>query len=239
MDLKNKTAIITGAGRGIGKDIAMRLAEEGCKVVLVSRTGKQLLKVKKDIEDSGGTALVLPVDISKDGSIPDIIDKTAKAFGSIDILVNNAAVLYASDILDVSEEEWDRTMDINLKSAFFLSQKALEVMIDQKSGHIINISSTAALEVPPGIAVYGISKLAMTGLTQAMYETGKEHGVKVSAVYPGMTDTEMLRGFDPPVDPDKWMKPEDISDCIVFLLKQSDRMVVKEIIPWARRHDKI
>jgi NAD(P)-dependent dehydrogenase (short-subunit alcohol dehydrogenase family) len=154
-------------------------------------------------------------------------------------LINNAAVLFASDILEVSGEEWDKTMDINLRSAFFLSQKVLKIMIEQKSGYIINISSTAALEVPPGIAAYGISKLAMTGMTQAMYEAGKEYGVKVSAIYPGMTDTEMLRGFDPPVAPDKWMKPEDISDCILFLLKQSDRMVVKDIIPWARRHDKI
>ncbi len=112
-------------------------------------------------------------------------------------------------------------------------------MVKRKSGYIINISSTAALEVPPGIAAYGISKLAMVGLTQAMYEVGKDFGVKVSAIYPGMTDTEMLRGFSPPVDPEKWMRPEDISDCVIFLLKQSDRMVIKDIIPWARRHDKI
>jgi 3-oxoacyl-[acyl-carrier protein] reductase len=239
MDLKQKTAVITGAGRGIGKDIALRLAEEGCNIVLVARTGEELNKVKKDIEDKGGSALALPVDLSIDGSIADIIDKAVGSFGSIDILINNAAVLFAADILDVSEEEWEKTMDINLKAAFFLSQKAMKIMIGQKSGYIINISSTAALEVPPGIATYGISKLAMTGLTQAMYEAGKEHGIKVSAIYPGMTDTEMLRGFNPPVDPDKWMKPEDISDCIVFLLKQSNRMVIKDIIPWARRHDKI
>jgi 3-oxoacyl-[acyl-carrier protein] reductase len=239
VDLKEKTAIITGAGRGIGKDIALRLAEEGCNIVLVARTGEQLNNVKKDIEGKGGSALALPVDLSKDGSIAEIIDKATGSFGSVDILINNAAVLFASDILEVSEEDWDKTMDINLRATFFLSQKALRIMIEQKSGYIINISSTAALEVPPGIAAYGISKLAMTGLTQAMYEAGKEHGVKVSAIYPGMTDTEMLRGFDPPVDPDKWMKPEDISDCIVFLLKQSNRMVIKDIIPWARRHDKI
>jgi 3-oxoacyl-[acyl-carrier protein] reductase len=239
MDLEKKTAIITGAGRGIGKDISLRLAEEGCNIVLVARTGEQLDKVKKDIEGMGGSALALPVDISKEGSISSIIDKTIGSFGSIDVLINNAAVLYPSDILEVSGEEWDKTLDINLRAAFFLSQKSLKIMMEQKSGYIINISSTAALEVPPGIATYGISKLAMVGMTQAMYEAGKEYGVKVSAIYPGMTDTEMLRGFDPPVAPDKWMKPEDISDCIIFLLKQSDRMVIKDIIPWARRHDKI
>ena len=160
-------------------------------------------------------------------------------FNSIDVLINNAAVFYPSDLMDITEEQWDKTMNINLRSTFLLSQKILKILVKQRSGYIINISSTAALEVPPGIAAYGISKLAMVGLTQAMYEVGKDFGVKVSAIYPGMTDTEMLRGFSPPVDPGKWMKPEDISDCVIFLLKQSNRMVIKDIIPWARRHDKI
>jgi 3-oxoacyl-[acyl-carrier protein] reductase len=239
MKLRGKTAVVTGAGRGIGRDISLRLAAEGCNLALVSRTGKQLEKVKGEIESINSRAIIFPVDISERGNISKIIEETMDHFSSIDVLVNNAAVLFPSDFMDITEEEWDKTMAINLKSTFLLSQKALKIMIKNKSGYIINISSTAALEVPPGIAAYGISKLAMAGLTQAMYEVGKDFGVKVSAVYPGMTDTEMLRGFSPPVDPEKWMKPEDISDCVIFLLKQSDRMVIKDIIPWARRHDKI
>ena len=239
MELGGKTAIVTGAGRGIGRDISLRLAEEGCNLALVSRTGKQLEKVKNEIECINSKAIIFPGDISEKGSISKIIEETMEHFNSIDILINNAAVLFPSDFMEITEEEWDKTMNINLKSAFLLSQKILKTMVKRKSGYIINISSTAALEVPPGIAAYGISKLAMVGLTQAMYEVGKDFGVKVSAIYPGMTDTEMLRGFSPPVDPEKWMRPEDISDCVIFLLKQSDRMVIKDIIPWARRHDKI
>ena len=239
MELGGKTAIVTGAGRGIGRDISLRLAEEGCNLALVSRTGKQLEKVKNEIECINSKAIIFPGDISEKGSISKIIGETMEHFNSIDILINNAAVLFPSDFMEITEEEWDKTMNINLKSAFLLSQKILKTMVKRKSGYIINISSTAALEVPPGIAAYGISKLAMVGLTQAMYEVGKDFGVKVSAIYPGMTDTEMLRGFSPPVDPEKWMRPEDISDCVIFLLKQSDRMVIKDIIPWARRHDKI
>jgi len=239
MELRDKTAIVTGAGRGIGRDISLRLAEEGCNLALVSRTGKQLEKVKEEIECINSKAIIFPGDISEKGSISKIIEETMEHFNSIDILINNAAVLFPSDFMEITEEEWDKTMNINLKSAFLLSQKILKIMVKRKSGYIINISSTAALEVPPGIAAYGISKLAMVGLTQAMYVVGKDFGVKVSAIYPGMTDTEMLRGFSPPVDPEKWMRPEDISDCVIFLLKQSDRMVIKDIIPWARRHDKI
>jgi 3-oxoacyl-[acyl-carrier protein] reductase len=239
MELGGKTAVITGAGRGIGRDISLRLAAEGCNLALVSRTGKQLEKVKEEIECINSEAIIFPGDISEKGSISKIIEETMEHFNSIDILINNAAVLFPSDFMEITEEEWDKTMNVNLKSAFLLSQKILKIMVKRKSGYIINISSTAALEVPPGIAAYGISKLAMVGLTQAMYEVGKDFGVKVSAIYPGMTDTEMLRGFSPPVDPEKWMRPEDISDCVIFLLKQSDRMVIKDIIPWARRHDKI
>ena len=239
MELGGKTAIVTGAGRGIGRDISLRLAEEGCNLALVSRTGKQLEKVKEEIECINSKAIIFPGDISEKDSISKIIEETMEHFNSIDILINNAAVLFPSDFMEITEEEWDKTMNINLKSAFLLSQKILKIMVKRKFGYIINISSTAALEVPPGIAAYGISKLAMVGLTQAMYEVGKDFGVKVSAIYPGMTDTEMLRGFSPPVDPEKWMRPEDISDCVIFLLKQSDRMVIKDIIPWARRHDKI
>lgn len=239
MNLVGKTAIVTGAGRGIGRDISLRLTKLGCNLALVARTEKQLKKVKEEIEAINGKAIIFPLDISEKDSISRIIEGTLERFKSIDILINNASVLYASDFMDITEEQWDNTMDINLRSAFLLSQNALKIMKDQKSGYIINISSTAALEVPPGIAAYGISKLALVGLSQAMYEAGKDFGVKVSTIYPGMTDTEMLRSFKPPVDPKKWMKPEDISDCVIFLLEQSDRMVIKDIVPWARRHDKI
>jgi 3-oxoacyl-[acyl-carrier protein] reductase len=239
MDLKGKTAIITGAGRGIGRDISISLAREGCNIVVVSRTKKQLEKVREEAQKLGSNALVLDYDLAKRENIPLIIEKTLKNFGALDILVNNAAVLFSGDLLEVSGQEWDTTMDINLNAAFLLGQKAMGIMKEQKSGYIINISSAAAFEVPPGIAAYGISKLAMTGLSQALYEYGKEFGVKVSTIYPGMTDTEMLRGLNPPVDPDKWLLPGDISGCVLFLLKQSSRTVVKDITPWARRHDKI
>jgi NAD(P)-dependent dehydrogenase (short-subunit alcohol dehydrogenase family) len=93
--------------------------------------------------------------------------------------------------------------------------------------------------VPSRAAAYGISKLGVSGLSQALYELGKEYGVKVSAIYPGMTDTQMLRDIKLPVDPSLWMLPEDITGCVLFLLKQSGRVAVKEIVPWAARYDKV
>ncbi len=148
-------------------------------------------------------AIPVAADLSHKNEIGKIVSRSMEHFQKIDILINNAAVLFSSPFTKISEEQWDLTMDVNLKAAFLLSQKVLEIMEKQKSGYIINISSTAAFCVPPGIAAYGISKLGMAGLTQALYETAKKSGVKVSIIYPGMTDTQMLRGFNPPVDPEK------------------------------------
>lgn len=239
MELNGKVAIVTGAGRGIGKEIAIDLAKEGCRVVLVSRTKRQLKMVKDEIKRLGGNAITADMDLCIPENIDKLVDRVVSEFGSVNILINNAAVLFSSDFLNITEDQWDNTMNINLKAPFLLSQRVLGVMKEHKNGYIINVSSTAALEVPEGIAAYGISKLGMVGLSQAMYEFGKKYGIKVSTLYPGMTDTEMLRSFNPPVDKVKWMKPDDISGCVVFLLKQSDRVVVRDIIPWARRYDKI
>jgi len=239
MDLNKKTAIITGSGRGIGKDIALTLAKEGCNIVITSRTKDQLDKVAAQLEKNSAGFLSLALDMAKKEDIDILVDETLKKFKSIDILINNASVLYSEPFLESSDEVWDKTFNVNLKSVFLLSRKVLKLMCERKSGYIINISSTAALGVPPVIAAYGISKLAVSGLSQVLYETGKEFGVKVSTVYPGMTDTEMLRGFNPPVESKKWMMPEDITGCVTFLLKQSERVVIKDIIPWAARHDQI
>ena len=241
MDLDNKVAIITGAGRGIGKDISIALAKENCNVVLVSRTEAQLKDAINEIKKSDvkSKAIYIAADLSLKQDIDKVVQKTLEHFGNIDILINNAAFLSSSSFFDLSEEIWDKTLDINLKSVFLLSQKVMEIMVKNKTGYIINISSTAALQVPPTIAVYGISKKALIGLSEVLYEIGKESNVKVSTIFPGMTDTEMLRSFNPPVEHSKWMLPADITDCVLFLLKQSDRVVVKEIIPWASKHDQI
>ena len=239
MDLRGKLAIITGAGRGIGRALAVGLAEKGCKVVLAARTASQLEEVAQQIVAAGGESLAVPVDIGVAACVRELMRATLDRFGTVDILINHAAVLPATPFLDITEKEWDTTMAINLRAPFLLSQAALRVMKEKRSGYIINISSTAALEVPAAIATYGISKKGLIGMSEALYAVAREYGVKVSTIYPGLTDTEMLRGFNPAVDPSRWMQPEDIVGCIIFLLEQSDRVVVRDIVPWAARHDQI
>lgn len=239
MELSGKVAVVTGAGRGIGRDIAERLAAEGCKVVLVSRTQSQLEEVADTIRASGGEAFPVAADIGEVSETRRIMDSVRIEFGTVNVLINNAAILRPTAFLEIDEDEWDATLAVNLKAPYFLSREAMQMMSSHRDGYIINISSTAALQVPAGLASYGTSKMALAALSEAMYQAGKEHGVKVTVIYPGMTDTKMLRDFEPPVDPDKWMNPEDISNAVVFLLTQSKRVAIKEMTPWAAGYDRI
>jgi 3-oxoacyl-[acyl-carrier protein] reductase len=181
----------------------------------------------------------LPLDLCLEGNIDKLVDQTVAKFGVIDILINNHGVLYPEPFLEANLEHWDHTMSSNLRSVFLLSQKVLRLMKERRSGYIINISSVQAFGVQPHVVAYGVSKCGMVGLSQALYEVAKEYGVKVSTVYPGITDTQMVRDLNPPTKPEQWMLPEDISYCVLFLLKQSPRMIVKDVVPWSVGYDRI
>jgi 3-oxoacyl-[acyl-carrier protein] reductase len=152
----------------------------------------------------------------------------------VEILVNNAGLLVANRIPDITPEEWDRTMAINLRAQFLLSQRVLALMKKAGSGYIINVSSPAGLHVSSLLASYGVSKAAVAAFSQALYDEAKRDGIKVSTLYPGYVDTEMLRTFkdvDRPAS--QWALPEDMAECVVFLLRLSDRVIVKDLMALA------
>lgn len=240
MELKNKTVIVTGAGRGIGKAIALDCARAGGHIVVTARSAREIQAVAGQIRKAGGRALGLALDLSNPNNITSLLKETVKAFKSVDILINNAG--YASwhkPFLDETAEEWDKTFGINLRSAFLLSKECFALMKKKRSGYIVNISSTVVLGPPATMTAYSASKAGLAAMSQSLHENAKQYGVRVSTVYPGITDTKMVRDLKPSTKPPVWMQPQDISDCVMFLLRTSKRMIIKDLVPWSFQHDRV
>lgn len=192
-DLSNKVAIVTGAGRGIGKKISIGLAEHGADLVLCSRTKSQLDLVAGEIRQKGRQVLIVPIDISNTSQLDDLIDKTINKFGHIDILVNNAGTAECIDATDVDENHWNTIMNTNAKSPFFLSQKVAKIMIKQgKGGSIINITSenVDCVEKTP-LGVYAPSKAALNSITKILARQWGVHKIRVNSLAPCFVKTEL------------------------------------------------
>jgi len=168
--LEDKVAIVTGASQGIGRTLAMALAEAGAHIALISRAQSALEQVASEIDALGRQTLVVPTDIADVSQIHSMVDKVQTHFGKIDILINNAAWTVTADALDVSEEEWDRTIDSSLKSVFFLCQAVAPMMIEQGNGHIVNMGSTFGEVTFKTRSVYATAK---AGVHRTLGSTGR------------------------------------------------------------------
>jgi 3-oxoacyl-[acyl-carrier protein] reductase len=232
MDLKGNTAVVTGGGRGIGRAVTLALAREGCNVVVASRSAKEIAAVAREIDalGTGAACLGLSLDIAEESSVERLVGETIARFGCVGVLVNNAGMLITNRVPDVSADEWDRTMAVNLRAAFLLSQRVLVHMKGRGCGYIINVSSPAARSVGSSLVTYGVSKAGIIALSQALFDEAKAHGIKVSTLFPGYVDTEMIwHRPDLVAQRARWAQPEDMAECILFLLKLSDRVIVKEL----------
>lgn len=192
-DISGRKALVTGAGRGIGKVLALTLAEAGCDVALFGLHRQNLEEVAVQIRNSGVRSLVLEGDVSQRGDVQKAFSGVAEDFGRLDICVNNAGISMQQPVEEMLEEDWDRIMDTNMKGVFFCSQEAGRLMIPQKSGCIINIGSISArtVNVPQKQAVYNTSKAGVVMLTQAMAVEWALFGIRVNSISPGYMKTEM------------------------------------------------
>jgi 3-oxoacyl-[acyl-carrier protein] reductase len=207
-----RVAIVTGASRGIGKAIALRLAKDGRHVVLISRTEGPLNDVKATIESNGGSASVLAVDISDAKAFAAAIDKIAEQQGRLDILVNNAGITKDGLVLRMSDEDWDAVVDTNLKSAFVAIRAAARPMMKNRFGRIINISSTSGVVGNSGQANYAAAKSGLMGLTKTIARELGSKGVTANVVAPGFIETDMTANL-----------PQQVKDGVLNL------MVVKRL----------
>ena len=230
LSLKNKIAIITGARQGMGYSHAINLAKAGAKVSVVDISQEDCEKVVKEIEKAGGEAIAIKCDVSKRTEVEEMVKKTIDKWGKIDILVNNAGICQFKPFLDLTEEEWDRTLNINLKGYFLCAQACAKEMVKQKSGVIVNIASIAMGQVGvgfPALVHYGASKGGIVAMTEAIALELAPFNIRVNAIAPGAIDTPMVASTkqDPKVLEQslariplhRMGKAQEVSNLVLFL----------------------
>jgi NAD(P)-dependent dehydrogenase (short-subunit alcohol dehydrogenase family) len=239
-DLGGKVAIVTGGGKGIGRAIALGLAECGVKLILCSRTQEDLDKVVGEIKQNGGSAASVVTDLMFGDQINNLVDAAVSAYGRVDILVNNAARSFMVPLMDLREDGWDKIFNTNCKAVFLLSRAVAKIMREKDGGRIINITTVGAVRGGAGMAVYHASKAALSMLTKCMAVEWAPLNINVNAVGPGLTRT----AFSQPIwsNPDveqllasripkgRIAEPEDIVGAVLFLCSEDAGFITGESI---------
>ena len=237
--LKNKIALITGAGRGIGRAIAIALAKEGAEVVInYNGSDERAKEVKQTIEENGGKASIYKCNVSDFTACEAMIKDIVKEYGHLDILVNNAGITKDGLIMKMKEEDFDSVLNVNLKGTFNTIRHSARQMLKQRSGKIINISSVSGILGNVGQANYAASKAGVIGLTKTMARELGSRGITVNAIAPGFVDTEMTEVLSEEIRENackqiilgRFGKPEDIANTAVFLASDKADYITGQVI---------
>ena len=228
--LSEQVALITGAGRGIGRAIALRLAQAGAQTVLAARTEQELQATVRSIQDTGGEALSVPTDLQQDEQITTLVETTLARYKRIDILVNNAGGgSPRTPIVKSRLTDWESVLRVNLFAAMSLTKQVLPAMIERRHGTVIMLGSTASLSGRAGEAAYAASKFGLRGFAQALFEEVRRYGIKVSLLCPGSVDTTLIP-YNKRLNREKLLSPDDVAEAAYQIVTSSPRACPAEVI---------
>lgn len=222
--------LITGAGRGIGREIALAFAREGANLILSSRSDKELAETAKLANQAGSKcAVAVNADLGDRKPLLNLAERVGKEFKTLDVLVNNAGYLKVEPFSETSLETWDQTLAVNLTAPFLLTQKLLPLLRKSKNAHVFNVLSMASRVAFPGSSAYCSSKAGLLGFNGVLREELRELGIRVTAVLPGATDTKMFDAIPGEFDRNEFVQPQDVASAIANAYKMSPNSNVDEI----------
>ncbi|MBT2556742.1 3-ketoacyl-ACP reductase [Hymenobacter sp. ISL-91] len=234
-DLTGKTALVTGAGKGIGRAIALALAQQGVRVALLARTATDLQAVAQEIEAAGGpAAVVVTADVADRSAVDAAVAQALEQLGSIDILINNAGIGTFGKFMDMEPTDWEHIIQVNLLGTYYVTRAVLPQMQERQSGDIINVASTSGLRASAGSSAYSASKFGMMGLTEALMQEVRKQNIRVSALTPSTVATELATTNNlTDGNPEKVMQPEDLAEIVISQLRLNRRIFIKEASMWS------
>jgi NADP-dependent 3-hydroxy acid dehydrogenase YdfG len=228
--LKDQIAIVTGASRGIGKEIAVKLAEQGMKLSIVGSSA-QISETADDLKKIGfSNVLPIQADVSKEEDMQKVVQKTIDEYGRVDLLVNNAGIGFFKLTEEVTLEEWKKVFEVNVQGVFLATKAVLPHMKERKSGTIITISSDVARYTIPNGAAYTSTKYAVQGFSGSVAQEVREYGIRVGTINPGMVDTYFADSTQGLPEKHDWLKVEDIANAVVYMASAPKYMLIDEIV---------
>jgi len=238
--LKGKVCIVTGAGKGIGRETAKLFYKEGAKLALMTRDCKDFISLKQEVNFSDDRIVIFEGDVSCEDAVEEFVAKTVEKFKTIDVLINNAGMRFRKDFLDTSTEEWNEVINSNLNSVYLLSREVGKHMVSKESGRIVNIASIVGTLGLPQLCAYGASKGGIISLTKCLALEWAQYNINVNGIAPGFCETSYAKSFKKETElykftiertpQKKWGKSEDVANACLFLSTEASRYITGEVL---------